>query len=41
MAWVKRSVSVRDKSEQNPLQPTPKNLAEGEENFTHYCMVCT
>ena len=37
---VKHHVTVRDKSERNPLPFTPENLAEGKEAFGHYCIVC-
>jgi mono/diheme cytochrome c family protein len=40
MGWVKHSISVRNKSEKNVLQPTADNLAEGKEAFTHYCVAC-
>jgi mono/diheme cytochrome c family protein len=37
---VKHHVTVRDRSEKNPLPFTPENLAEGKEAFGHYCIVC-
>jgi cytochrome c len=40
MTWTKHSVSVRNKSERNPLKMTAENLADGKEAFTHYCVSC-
>ncbi len=40
MTWTKHTVTVRNKSERNPLQPTEENLAEGKEAFSHYCVAC-
>lgn len=40
MRWTKHTVSVRNKSERNPLQPTAENLAAGKEAFSHYCVAC-
>lgn len=40
MRWTKHTVSVRNKSERNPLQPTEENLAAGKEAFSHYCVAC-
>lgn len=40
MTWTKHSVSVRNKSERNPLLPTPENVAAGKEAFSHYCVAC-
>jgi len=40
MRWTKHSVTVRNKSERNPLQPTEENLAAGREAFSHYCVAC-
>jgi mono/diheme cytochrome c family protein len=40
MTWTKHSVSVRNKSERNPLKTTPENLADGKEAFSHYCVSC-
>jgi len=40
MRWTKHTVSVRNKSERNPLQPTGENLAAGREAFSHYCVAC-
>jgi hypothetical protein len=33
MTWTKHSVSVRNKSERNPLKMTTENLADGKEAF--------
>lgn len=40
MKWTKHSLSIRNKSERNPLQVTAENLAAGREAFTHYCVAC-
>jgi mono/diheme cytochrome c family protein len=40
MRWMKHSVTVRNKSQRNPLPPTPANLASGKEAFSHYCVAC-
>lgn len=40
MRWIKHTVSVRNKSEQNPLPATAENLAAGREAFSHYCVAC-
>jgi mono/diheme cytochrome c family protein len=40
MTWTKHTVFVRNKSEQNPLQSTTENIAEGKEAFGHYCIAC-
>jgi mono/diheme cytochrome c family protein len=33
-------VSVRNKSERNPLPATAENIAAGKEAFSHYCVAC-
>ena len=40
MRWTKHTVSVRNKSERDPLLPTQENLAAGKEAFSHYCVAC-
>src|ERR1700743_1801512 len=40
MRWTKHTVTVRNKSERNPLPFTPENLAAGKEAFSHYCVAC-
>jgi mono/diheme cytochrome c family protein len=40
MEWTKHTVSVRNRSEKNPLPPTPQNIAAGKEAFSHYCVAC-
>jgi mono/diheme cytochrome c family protein len=40
MRWTKHTVSVRNKSERNPLPATAANLAAGSEAFSHYCVAC-
>ena len=37
---IKHHVTVRNKSEKNPLPFTPENLADGKEAFGHYCVAC-
>jgi mono/diheme cytochrome c family protein len=40
MRWTKHTVTVRNKSQQNPLPFTADNLASGKEAFSHYCVAC-
>lgn len=40
MRWTKHTVSVRNKSERNPLPATSENVAAGKEAFSHYCVAC-
>src|SRR5580704_4141939 len=40
MRWTKHTVSVRNKSERNPLPVTAENIAAGKEAFSHYCVAC-
>ena len=40
LTWTKHTVTVRNKSERNPLQPTGENIAGGREAFSHYCVAC-
>ena len=40
MRWTKHSVTVRNRSEKNPLAPTADNIAAGKEAFSHYCVAC-
>jgi mono/diheme cytochrome c family protein len=40
MQWTKHTVTVRNKSEKNPLLFTAENLAAGKEAFSHYCVAC-
>lgn len=37
---IKHHITVRNKSEKNPLPVTSENLAEGKEAFGHYCIAC-
>ncbi len=37
---VKRRLTVRGKSDANPLPASPELVARGREDFSHYCMVC-
>ena len=36
----KRTVSVGGKRDVSPLPPSAENIRAGQENFSHYCMVC-
>lgn len=38
--FAKHHITVRNKSEKNPLAATPENLAAGKEAFGHYCVAC-
>jgi mono/diheme cytochrome c family protein len=38
--WTKHHVTIRGKSDQNPLKATEDNIADGKDSFTSYCMVC-
>jgi mono/diheme cytochrome c family protein len=40
MRWTKHAVTVRNKSEQNPLPSTKENVDAGREAFSHYCVAC-
>ncbi len=40
MRWTKHAVTVRNKSERNPLSATAENIAAGKEAFSHYCVAC-
>jgi mono/diheme cytochrome c family protein len=40
MRWTKHNVTIRSKSEKNPLPFTAENLAAGKEAFSHYCVAC-
>jgi cytochrome c len=40
MTNVKRRVTVRGKSDRNPLTATPQTIAEGQRAFSHYCVAC-
>jgi mono/diheme cytochrome c family protein len=40
MRWAKHTITVRNKSERNPLAATEENLAAGKEAFSHYCVAC-
>lgn len=40
MQGFKRTVSVGGKNKVNPLPPNAENIRAGQENFSHYCMVC-
>jgi mono/diheme cytochrome c family protein len=40
MRWTKHTLTVRNKSEHNPLPATQENIAAGKEAFSHYCVAC-
>ena len=40
LRWTKHTVTVRNKSERNPLPSTAENIAAGKEAFSHYCVAC-
>src|SRR5260370_15021047 len=40
LTWTKHTVTVRNKSERNPLQLTGENIADGREAFSHYFVAC-
>jgi mono/diheme cytochrome c family protein len=40
MTGVKRRVTVRGKSDRNPLNATPETIAVGKDAFSHYCVSC-
>ena len=40
MSYAKHKMLVGDKDRKNPLTATPKLIAEGQENFSHYCYAC-
>ena len=40
MNWVKHDMSVRNKTETNPLASSADTLKDGREAFSHYCVVC-
>lgn len=40
MFETKHHITVRNKSEKNPLPLTAENLAAGKEAFGHYCIAC-
>lgn len=40
MEGTKRRITIRGKSDVNPIPPTIENIHAGQRNFTSYCMVC-
>jgi mono/diheme cytochrome c family protein len=40
MQGIKRTVTVGGKNDANPLPATAENIHAGQQNFSHYCMVC-
>jgi len=37
---TKRRLTIRGRSDVNPLAPTSENISGGQSNFASYCMVC-
>lgn len=37
---IKHHVTVKGKSDRNPLQATPQTIADGKDAFSHYCAAC-
>jgi mono/diheme cytochrome c family protein len=37
---MKHHIFVGNKSQANPIRPTPKSIADGKEAFSHYCAAC-
>ena len=35
-----KAITVGGKKQQNPMPDTEENIHTGQENFSHYCMVC-
>ena len=41
LMWsMKHHILVGNKKQANPIQPTPKAVADGREAFSHYCAAC-
>jgi len=40
MQGIKRKVTVGGKKDANPLPPSEENIRAGQQNFSHYCVVC-
>jgi mono/diheme cytochrome c family protein len=38
--WTKHHITIHGKHDANPLKPTAENIADGQDSFTSYCMVC-
>lgn len=38
--WTKHHLTVRGKSNKNPIPATTESIADGKQLFTSYCMVC-
>lgn len=38
--WTKKHVTVRGKSDRDPLPDAPQTVADGKAAFGHYCVVC-
>lgn len=38
--WTKKHVTVRGKTDRDPLADTPQTIADGKTAFGHYCIVC-
>lgn len=40
MTSVEHKLLVGNRKARNPLTPTAENIAQGKENFSHYCVAC-
>jgi len=40
MTRAKHWLTVRDKDAKNPLTATTEHIADGKDNFSHYCVAC-
>lgn len=38
--WVKHHITVGGKHEKNPVRATAENIADGQQSFSSYCVVC-
>jgi mono/diheme cytochrome c family protein len=38
--WTKHHITVGGKHEKNPVPATAENIADGQQTFSSYCMVC-
>lgn len=38
--WTKHHITVGGKHEKNPMPSTAENIADGQQAFSSYCMVC-
>jgi cytochrome c5 len=38
--WTKRHITIGGKHKMNPVTATAENIADGQQVFSSYCMVC-